>query len=53
MYPLEEHKDVWVENEFWDFCSGRSNTWQLINQAFLELGENAKFIEKYRKRFYD
>ena len=38
-YPLEKGKDAWVENEFWDFCSGQENTWQEILKVFDELAE--------------
>lgn len=51
MYPLEEHHDIWVENEFWDFCSGKINTWSLIKEAFIDLQEDQEFINKYRQKF--
>ncbi|MHC5824795.1 MAG: TdeIII family type II restriction endonuclease, partial [Nostoc sp.] len=26
--PLDIAQDIWVENEFWDFCSGTENTFE-------------------------
>ena len=51
MYPLEENHDIWVENEFWDFCSGKINTWSLIKEAFIDLQEDKAFINKYKQKF--
>lgn len=34
---LEHSVDALVENEFWDFISGLSNTYQLITEIFTEL----------------
>jgi len=35
--PLEASKEGWVENEFWDFCSGHQDTYSLIKQSFHDL----------------
>ena len=48
VYPLEEHKDALVENEFWDFCSGENNTWETIEELFIELGQ-----ENFGREFQD
>lgn len=37
--PLEPDNEAWVENQFWDFCSGLSNTFEIITTAFNELVE--------------
>lgn len=37
--PLEQLKEAWVENEFWDFCSGLNNTYGIITTAFNELAQ--------------
>lgn len=37
--PLEKDTEAWVENQFWDFCSGMENTYALIVDAFNELRE--------------
>lgn len=35
--PLEKNNEAWVENEFWNFCSGLDDTYSLIVEAFEEL----------------
>ncbi|HAC65148.1 MAG TPA: TdeIII family type II restriction endonuclease [Cyanothece sp. UBA12306] len=50
VYPLEEHKDAWVQDEFWDFCSGKTNTWNDIRQIFIELGQE-NFGQEFTKFF--
>lgn len=34
---LDINRDIYVENEFWDFCSGQPNTWQALENLFYEL----------------
>jgi len=43
--PLEAHTEAWVENEFWDFCSGLDGTYTLIEQVFIEI-QKSKVLEK-------
>jgi hypothetical protein len=43
--PLERNEEAWVENEFWDFCSGLKGTYSIIREAFIEL-ESSKELEK-------
>jgi hypothetical protein len=38
--PLEPLNEGLVENEFWDFCSGLPNTFQLIKESFTEVQES-------------
>jgi hypothetical protein len=45
---LDISKDIYVENEFWDFCSGEDHTWEKIQQLFIELGQ-----ENFSKEFHD
>ncbi len=45
---LDIERDLFVENEFWDFCSGQSNTWEQIRELFIELGE-----ENFSQEFQD
>lgn len=52
IYPLEQGKDAWVENEFWNFCSGEDNTWDNIVQLFIELGEE-NFGQEFKDIFYN
>lgn len=35
--PLEADNEAWVENQFWDFCSGLDNTYEIIVTAFSEI----------------
>jgi len=48
--PLIENEDVLIENKFWDFLSGQSNTWELINQAFKNVGRK-NLAKKYEYKF--
>lgn len=43
--PLEKINEAWVEDEFWDFCSGIKGTYSIIKEAFIEL-EDSKELEK-------
>ena len=38
--PLEKDNEGWVENQFWDFCSGFDCTFELIKECFIELRES-------------
>lgn len=38
--PLEKDNEGWVENQFWDFCTGLENTYGLIVESFNELRES-------------
>jgi hypothetical protein len=43
--PLEPDSEAWVENQFWDFCSGYKGTYSIITESFTEVRE-AKTLEK-------
>ncbi|WP_354635241.1 TdeIII family type II restriction endonuclease [Planktothricoides raciborskii] len=48
---LDINRDIYVENEFWDFCSGQQNTWQALETLFYELkAEN--FDQEFEDIFY-
>ena len=49
--PLDTTQDIWVENEFWDFCSGKENTFEELLSLFVELGQE-NFAEEFRDIFY-
>ncbi|MEA5528911.1 TdeIII family type II restriction endonuclease [Dolichospermum sp. UHCC 0684] len=49
--PLDTTQDIWVENEFWDFCSGKENTFEELQSLFVELGQE-NFAEEFRDIFY-
>ena len=38
--PLERDNEGWVENQFWNFCSGLQDTYSLIVESFTELRES-------------
>lgn len=40
--PLEPNQEAWVENQFWDFCSGLTNTYSLITESFVELKDSGE-----------
>lgn len=50
-YPLEKSKDAWVQDEFWDFCSGKSNTWNEILEILDELGKEG-FNNQFKDIFF-
>lgn len=49
--PLDVNADIWVANEFWDFCSGKTNTFSYLENIFRELGEE-NFSEEFSDIFY-
>ena len=51
-WPLEPDNEGWVENQFWDFCSGRENTYQIIHNAFTSISETGDLEEIIQDIFY-
>ena len=49
--PLDIDQDIWVENEFWDFCSGMENTFGQLQSLFVELGKE-DFSAEFDDIFY-
>ncbi|MBX9259462.1 TdeIII family type II restriction endonuclease [Desmonostoc muscorum CCALA 125] len=49
--PLDIAQDIWVENEFWDFCSGKENTFEQLKALFVELGQE-NFAAEFSDIFY-
>jgi Type II restriction endonuclease, TdeIII len=43
--PLEADNEAWVENQFWDFCSGGSGSYSIITESFTEIHESG-ILEK-------
>jgi hypothetical protein len=43
--PLEADEEAWVENQFWDFCSGLEDTYAIISESFDEIRQS-KVLEK-------
>ncbi len=40
--PLERNEEGWVENEFWDFCSGFDGTYSIIKDSFTDIREGGE-----------
>ncbi|MEX0315077.1 MAG: TdeIII family type II restriction endonuclease [Allomuricauda sp.] len=51
-WPLEPNNEGWVENQFWDFCSGVPNTYQIIHRAFISISESGDLEEVIKGIFY-
>ncbi|MEH2319780.1 TdeIII family type II restriction endonuclease [Nostoc sp.] len=49
--PLDITQDIWVENEFWNFCSGTENTFEQLKALFVELGQE-NFATEFSDIFY-
>lgn len=49
--PLDFSRDIWVENEFWNFCSGEENTFEQLKTLFIELGQE-NFAAEFHDIFY-
>lgn len=47
--PLEKDNEGWVEGQFWDFCSGVENTYQIITDAFTKIRESGELEESFNK----
>lgn len=47
--PLEPYHEAWVENQFWDFCSGIPDTYSLITASFTELKESGELEDSLNK----
>lgn len=52
-WPLEPNSEAWVENEFWDFCSGVENTYQIIHRAFESIAEDGDLKQLFQEIFYN
>lgn len=50
--PLEKNKEAWVEDEFWDFCSGIKGTYSIIKEAFIELESSKELETELLELFY-
>lgn len=51
-WPLEPMNEGWVQNEFWDFCSGLDNTYSIIYEAFVNISETGDLEEIIQEIFY-
>lgn len=51
-WPLEPDNEGWVENQFWDFCSGYENTYEVILDSFVSISESGDLEEIIQEIFY-
>lgn len=51
-WPLEPNNEGWVQNDFWDFCSGLDSTYSLIYQAFISISETGDLEDIIQEIFY-
>lgn len=50
-FPLEAGSEGWVENDFWDFCSGCNGTFEVIEEAFDEIHNENLISETIEELF--
>jgi hypothetical protein len=51
-WPLEPSNEGWVQDDFWDFCSGLQNTYSIIYEAFIDISETGDLEEIIQQIFY-
>ena len=51
-WPLEPNHEGWVENDFWDFCTGFEGTYQIIYNSFISISESGDLEEIIQDIFY-
>lgn len=51
-WPLEPLSEGWVENDFWDFCTGTNGTYQIIYSAFNSISESGDLEDIIQNIFY-
>lgn len=47
--PLEPETEGWVEDRFWNFCSGEENTYAMITACFREIAETGELENELEK----
>tara|TARA_R110002072_G_scaffold7503_2_gene40900 strand:- start:692595 stop:693404 length:810 start_codon:yes stop_codon:yes gene_type:complete len=52
-WPLEPDSEAWVENQFWDFCSGIEGTYEIIHSAFESIAETGDLQQLFQDIFYN
>jgi len=50
--PLERSNEGWVENDFWNFCTGLDDTYDLIKQSFIDLRDSGELESELNRIFY-
>lgn len=51
-WPMEPDTEGWVENQFWDFCSGIEGTYQIIHDSFISISETGDLEQIIQEIFY-
>lgn len=51
-WPLEPNNEGWVGNQFWDFCSGVENTYEIIHSSFISISDNRDLESIIQEVFY-
>lgn len=51
-WPLEPSNEGWVQDDFWNFCSGLENTYSIIHSAFVDISRTGDLEEIIQQIFY-
>jgi hypothetical protein len=51
-WPLEPNNEGWVQNDFWNFCSGLDDTYLIIYDAFIDISQTGDLEEIIQEIFY-
>jgi hypothetical protein len=51
-WPLEPKSEGWVEDEFWNFCSGIENTYSQIHDSFISISKSGELEHIIQEIFY-
>ncbi len=51
-WPMEPNSEGWVQDQFWDFCSGVENTYDIIYESFNSISETGDLEEIIQEIFY-
>jgi hypothetical protein len=51
-WPLEPNNESWVEDQFWNFCSGIENTYEIIHESFISISESGDLEQIIQNIFY-
>lgn len=51
-WPMEPGNEGWVQDQFWDFCSGFEGTYDIIHEAFTSISSSGDLEEIIQNIFY-
>lgn len=49
--PLEQDNELWIGTQFWDFCSGLTNTYKLIEEVFNKIFKTRELEKELESLF--